>query len=218
MNEPIDSNSTNSSPSAAAAAGDQPTFDPNTTALQLIREQRWDDLIHSFRFLSAQPKAEGADADADTPLTTKGQICSFLTSHNVQFVLLFNAVATSRSDSEASKDGLLKIIEFGGVDLIKAKYQSHPNGNGTCTGTVTRANSNLLHLVCESIGEDGMESERSFLNDLISKIIEIGGRDIVMDENSKGWNALHCATKSAPNDVISKLIAVGGRDMVWGEG
>ena len=52
--------------------------------------------------------------------------------------------------------------------------------------------------------------------DVLLKLIEIGGRDIVWDKDEYGRNGLHCVCSSsdAPLEIVSKLIEVGGRDII----
>lgn len=56
--------------------------------------------------------------------------------------------------------------------------------------------------------------------DVISKLIDIEGRELVMDRTSNGWTALNdvCRISSSYDDssaeIALKLIEVGGRDLV----
>ena len=52
--------------------------------------------------------------------------------------------------------------------------------------------------------------------EVIYKLIDIGGRELVMVKNSQGETALHkaCMNNNVSLDVISKLIQVGGRELV----
>jgi len=64
---------------------------------------------------------------------------------------------------------------------------------------------NPLHCACE----------RNAPKDVLSKLIEIGGRDLVLEKDKYGYNPLYytcCAASSA--EVASKLIEIGGRDLV----
>ena len=51
---------------------------------------------------------------------------------------------------------------------------------------------------------------------VVLKLVEVGGRDLVMTKDSDGETVLHiaCSNSKASIDVVSKLIEVGGRDFV----
>jgi len=50
---------------------------------------------------------------------------------------------------------------------------------------------------------------------VVSKLIEMGGKNLIMAKDKYGWNSLHRAcTNNASFDVVSKLIEVGGKKLV----
>ena len=53
-------------------------------------------------------------------------------------------------------------------------------------------------------------------SEIVTKLIEIGGRDLVMKVDNHGSTALHfaCGRKNPSLEVISKLIEIGGRELV----
>eukprot|EP00551_Chaetoceros_affinis_P008242 CAMPEP_0203667884 /NCGR_PEP_ID=MMETSP0090-20130426/4622_1 /ASSEMBLY_ACC=CAM_ASM_001088 /TAXON_ID=426623 /ORGANISM="Chaetoceros affinis, Strain CCMP159" /LENGTH=354 /DNA_ID=CAMNT_0050532163 /DNA_START=45 /DNA_END=1109 /DNA_ORIENTATION=- len=51
--------------------------------------------------------------------------------------------------------------------------------------------------------------------EVVSKLIEVGGIDIIMEQDGDGWNSLQYAIKyGASIDVVSKLVEVGQKDVV----
>lgn len=53
------------------------------------------------------------------------------------------------------------------------------------------------------------------VDDVISKLIEVGGRDLLFDKEQYGQNCLHHAASSCIFDeVVSKMIGIGGKDLI----
>ena len=52
-------------------------------------------------------------------------------------------------------------------------------------------------------------------HDIISKLTEVGGKELVMEKDAYGNNALHkaCQSENTRLNIISKLIEVEGRTM-----
>ena len=51
---------------------------------------------------------------------------------------------------------------------------------------------------------------------VIFKIMDMGGRELVMKKGQNGDTALHCACKdkNVPTEVISKMLEMGGRELL----
>lgn len=52
--------------------------------------------------------------------------------------------------------------------------------------------------------------------EVIFKLMELGGRELIMKMDSNGKNILHfaCINKNISLDAISKFIQIGGRELV----
>ena len=63
----------------------------------------------------------------------------------------------------------------------------------------------LLHLA--------LKLEKSV--EIVSKLINIGGRELIMKKNQDGQTALHfaCQNENTPLDIVSKLVDEGGHEM-----
>ena len=51
---------------------------------------------------------------------------------------------------------------------------------------------------------------------IVSKLLDVGGRELVMNEEYDGCTALHsaCKNKNLSVEVVSKLLKVGGRELL----
>ncbi len=91
---------------------------------------------------------------------------------------------------------VLKMIDVGGIDLIRNNNSNNKEG--------IKNGGNALHWFTSS-----------WNTEVLMKIINIGGRDIVYEKSISGCNALPCAMSvEASYNVISKLIEIGGKDLI----
>ena len=53
-------------------------------------------------------------------------------------------------------------------------------------------------------------------NQVIFKMMDVGGRELIMKENPRKYTALHdiCGSKNPSLDIITKLIEMGGKELV----
>mmetsp|Transcript_23396 Transcript_23396/g.34806 ORF Transcript_23396/g.34806 Transcript_23396/m.34806 type:complete len:679 (-) Transcript_23396:171-2207(-) len=113
---------------------------------------------------------------------------------------------------DAPTEVLLILIEAGGRSFILEK---DTKGRNTLSkfikdgGTLRRQDKSKqkpLHPV--------LKNDDAFANILL-KLIEIGGQDIVLDKDAKGRNILvYACHYNAPTEVITKLVEIGGKDLV----
>ena len=117
---------------------------------------------------------------------------------------------------QKSNQVIMKLIDMGGKELVMEK------NNHQMTA---------LHYVCYNSGSKSFTMRRSRRRrssndndknnhnistmDVLTKMLDIGGKDLVMEKNNHQWTALHYACYSnASIEIISKLIEIGGQDLV----
>ena len=110
---------------------------------------------------------------------------------------------------QKSNEVIMKLIDIGGKQLVMEKNNLQMTA---------------LHYVCHNSNNRGFRMRGRRRNssnhttstiDVVSKMLDVGGRDLVMEENCHQWTALHYACYSnAPIEVVSKLIKIGGKNLV----
>ena len=99
----------------------------------------------------------------------------------------------------------MMIIIPGDLQLLKFSQSSLKLGGETCHGGNDDGDT-ALHLACR----------HNFSIKLVSRLIDIGGRELVAETNNFGDSPLHdaCKNELSPVNVISKLVDIGGKVII----
>mmetsp|Transcript_4989 Transcript_4989/g.7354 ORF Transcript_4989/g.7354 Transcript_4989/m.7354 type:complete len:498 (+) Transcript_4989:123-1616(+) len=158
----------------------------------IIGNEDWDGICQILQEHQHQ-HATATDGNRRTIAVRKEKLLKVFISNELQFELV------NKKENEKAEALLLILIEWGGMDLVMEKSRKDSYAR------------NLLQYACSK----GTSIE------IISKLIEIGGRELVFAKNKHNWNSLHfsCYEQNKISiDVVSKLIEVGGRDLVIEQG
>ena len=105
--------------------------------------------------------------------------------------------------SPTAKELCFRLMDLGGKDLVL---------NIAGLGSVHKfhSNSSVLHLLCLS--------GYGYSHDVLSRLLLIGGKELVLMTDSEGSTALHCCfsyeDQASSLKVMDQLIGVGGTDLV----
>mmetsp|Transcript_553 Transcript_553/g.876 ORF Transcript_553/g.876 Transcript_553/m.876 type:complete len:270 (+) Transcript_553:260-1069(+) len=139
-------------------------------------------------------------------LCTVNEFMSKISSNNLHFQLVQN-FRDENENNEQAKELLLMLIDQEQKAFVMKKGKFIPEKwcnskeNNFKKGT-------LLNYILSGYHDTNNKK-------LVAKLIDVGGKDIVLAKDSCGENPLHSALESgASTDVVMKLIDVGGKDIV----
>ena len=109
------------------------------------------------------------------------------------------------------------MIDYGGEEFVmKTENDTGPKSYSWYRGSVMCKQGSLLHAICKTKSHDENEA---LLIEIVNKLLDIGGKELVVMKNILDQTALHEAiyNQSSIELITKRMVEVGGEELIMGE-